>query len=76
VLFLLHIFLTFFESVALALDIDDGAVVQDAVEDRGGDGDGDVGKDFVPLREGLVGGKDSGCPLITPCNQLKKQMAP
>lgn len=53
VLFLLHIFFTFFQSVALALDIDDGTVMQNTVEDRRGDGD--IGKNLVPLRKGLVG---------------------
>ena len=44
-LFLFHEFLPFLQAVALALDVDDGAVVENAVEDRGGDGD--VGEDFV-----------------------------
>ena len=55
-LLLLHIFFTFFQPVALALDIDDGTVVQNTVEDRRDDGD--IGKDLVPLRKGLVGSED------------------
>lgn len=51
-LFLLHVFFSLFEPVALALNIDDGAVVRDTVENRGSDGN--VDKDFVPLRKGLV----------------------
>jgi len=35
--------------------VDDDAVVENAVEDRGGDGD--AGEDFIPLGKGLVGGK-------------------
>ena len=54
-LFLTHKFLAFFQTVGLALDVNDSAVMQDAVQDGGGDGD--VGKDLVPLGEGLVGGK-------------------
>ena len=52
-LFLAHEFVAFFQAVRLALDIDHSAVVQDAVQD-GGD-NGDIDKDLVPLREGLVG---------------------
>ena len=51
-LLLLHMFLTFFKSVALALDIDNGAMVEDAIKD--GRCDGDVGEHLVPLREGFV----------------------
>ena len=36
VLFLLHKLLAHFEAVALTLDVDDGAMVQDTVEDGGG----------------------------------------
>ena len=53
-LLLAHKFLAFFQTVRLALDVDNGAVMQDAVQDGGGDGD--IGKDLVPLREGFVGG--------------------
>ncbi len=48
-LFLTHKFLAFFQTVRLALDVNDSAVMQDAVQDGGGDGD--VGKDLVPLGE-------------------------
>ena len=72
VLLLLHVFLAFFQPVAFAFDVDDGAVVQDAVEDRGGDGD--VGKDLVPLRKSFVAGKDCGDLLIPPGNELKEKI--
>ena len=67
-LLLFHEFLPFLQAVALALDVDDGAVVQNAVEDCGGDGD--VGEDLVPLGEGLVGGKDGGGLLVPLGDQL------
>ena len=57
--FLAHKFLTLLQTARLALDVNHGAVMQDAVQDSGGGGD--VCKDLVPLGEGLVGGKDGGC---------------
>ena len=51
-LFLAHKFLSFLETVRLALDVNHGAVMQDTVQDSGGNGD--VGKDFVPLGESLI----------------------
>ena len=57
-LFLAHEFLAFLQAVRLTLDVDNGAVMQYTIQDGGGDGD--VGKDLVPLGEGLVGGKDGG----------------
>ena len=73
------------QTVRLALDVDDGAVMQDAVQNCGRDGD--VGKDLVPPGEGLVGGKDLVPPgeglvggkdgrrlLISPCNKLEEQI--
>ena len=71
-LLLAHKFLAFFQTVRLALDVNDSAVMQDAVQDGGGDGD--IGKDLVPLGEGLVGGKDGGRLLISPGNQLEEQV--
>ncbi len=46
--------------------------MQDAIQNCGGDGD--VGKDLVPLGKSLVGGKDSGRFLIPPGNQLEEQV--
>ena len=71
-LFLAHEFLAFFQPVRLALDIDNGAVMQDTVQD--GRGDGDVGKDLVPLGEGLVGSKDGRRFFIPSGNQLEEQV--
>ena len=71
-LFLAHEFLAFFQTVRLALDVAHGAVMQNAIQDGGGNGD--IGKDLVPLGEGLVGGKNSGRFLIPPGNELKEQV--
>ena len=73
-LFLAHKFLTFLETVRVAFYVDDGAVVQDTIQDRSGDGD--VGKDFIPLGESLVGSKDGGSFLIASGNQLEKEICP
>ena len=42
-LFLAHKFLALLQAIGFTLDVDDGAVVQDAIQDCGCDGD--VGKD-------------------------------
>ena len=73
-LFLTHKFLAFFQTVRLALDVNDSAVMQDAVQDGGGDGD--IGKDLVPLGESLVGGKNGGRFLIPSGNELEEQVCP
>ena len=51
-LFLAHKFLSLLQAVGLTFDVDDGAAMQDAVRDGGGNGN--VGKDLIPLGEGLV----------------------
>ena len=71
-LFLAHKFLALLQAVRLALDVDHGTMVQNPVQDSGGNGN--VGKDLVPLGEGLVGGKDGGRFLIPPGNELKEQV--
>ena len=71
-LFLAHEFLAFLQAVRLTLDVDNGAVMQDTIQDGGGDGD--VGKDLVPLGEGLVGGKNGGRFLIPSGNELEEQV--
>ena len=50
--FLTHKFFALLETIRFALDVDNGTVMQDTVKDSGGNGD--VGKDLVPLREGLI----------------------
>ena len=71
-MFLAHKFLAFLEAVRLTLDVNNGAVMQDTVQDSGGNGD--VGKDLVPLGEGLVGSENGGGLLIASGNQLEKQI--
>lgn len=71
-LFLAYKFLSPLEAVGLALDVNNGAVMQDAVQDGGGNGD--VCKDLVPLEEGLVGGKDGGRLFVPPGNELEEQI--
>ena len=50
--FLLHVLFTLLDPVALALNVDNSAMVQHAVKDSGSNGD--VSEDVVPLGEGLV----------------------
>ena len=71
-LFLAHKFLAFLETIRLAFDVDDSAVMQDTIEDSGGNGD--IGKDLVPLGEGLIGREDGGGLLIAACNQLEEEV--
>ena len=71
-LFLAHKFLAFFQPVGLTLDVNNSAVMQDTIQDGGGNGD--VGEDFVPLGKGLVGGKNGGGLLIAPGDELEKQV--
>ena len=40
------------------------------------EGDGDVGKDLIPLRKGLVGGEYGGGLLIPPGDELEEQIGP
>ena len=71
-LFLDHKFKSFLQAVGLTLNANVGAVIQDAIQD--GRNNGDVGKDLIPLGEGLVGGKNGGGFLIPPGNELEEQV--
>ena len=51
-LFLAHKFFAFLEAVRFALDVNDGAVMQNAIQDSGGNGD--VGKDLIGMAENFV----------------------
>ena len=73
-LLLAHKFLALFELVRLAFDVNDGAVMQDTIQNGGGNGD--VGKDLIPLGEGLIGSEDGGGLLIASGNQLENRFAP
>ena len=53
-LLLAHKFFALLQAIRLALDVDHGTMMQNTVQDSGGNGN--VGKDLVPLGEGLVGG--------------------
>ena len=72
-LFLTHKLLTFLEAIRFALDVNDSAVMQNAVQDSGSNGD--VGKNFVPLGEGLIGSEYGGGLLIAACNQLEEEIS-
>ena len=71
-LLMAHKFLAFLEAVRLAFDVNNGAVMQDTIQDSGGNGD--VSKDLVPLRKGFIRCEDSGGLLIPSGNQLEKQI--
>ena len=71
-LLLAHKFLAFLETVRLAFDVDHSAVMQDTIQDGGGNGD--VGKDLVPLGKGFIGSENGGGLLIPSGNQLEKQI--
>ena len=61
------------QPVAGALDLDDDGVVEQAVEQRGGD-DG-IAEDLAPFGEAAVGGQDHGALLVAGVDQLEEQIA-
>src|SRR6187200_405762 len=61
------------QAVAGALDLDDDGVVQEAVEERGGDDR--VTEDLAPLGEAPVGGEDHRAALVARVDQLEEQAA-
>ena len=61
-----------FQSVAVAFEVDDFGVVDQAV-DHGG-GDGVVTEDFAPAAEGFVGGDDEAGPLVAGGDELEEQV--
>ena len=71
-LFLMHKFLAFFQPVRLTLDVDHGAMMQDAVQNGGSNGD--IGKNLIPLGKSFVRGKDRRCLLIPSGDELEKQV--
>ena len=64
-----------FHAVALALDDDGFGVVEDAVEEGGGEG-GVVVEDGGPVFEGLVGGQNDGAAFVALADDLKEQVGP
>ena len=73
VLFLFHKFLALFQPVTLALDVNDGAMMQNTIKDCGGDGN--IGKDLIPLRECFVGSEDGRNFLISSGDKLKEKVS-
>ncbi len=57
-------------AVAVAVDLQDGGVVQEAVEDR--DGDGVVVEDLAPGRDVAVGGQDDRAVLLAARDDLEE----
>jgi len=59
------------ESVAVALDVDDLAVVQQPVEDGGGDHG--IPEELLPVGEAFVGGDDRGASLVAVGDELEER---
>lgn len=67
---LLH---TLLEAIALAMTLDDVALMRDAIEQR--TGQLRIAKDFCPAREFQVGGKDHRTALVAFAAHLKQELA-
>lgn len=61
------------QAVAGALDLDDYGVVQEPIEERGGDHR--VAEDLAPLGKAPVGGEDHRAPRVSRVDQLEEQAA-
>src|SRR5512135_349818 len=61
------------EAIAGAFDLDDDGVVQQAVQQRGGDDR--VAEDLAPFGKAAVGGQDHGAALVAGIDQLEEQVA-
>ena len=61
------------QAVAGALDLDHHGVVQEPVEERGGDHG--IAEDLAPLGKAPVGGEDHGATLVARVDQLEEQAA-
>ena len=71
--------------VAVAADVDDMAVMQQAIDERSGheasspkiwphrSGHDLVAQDLAPLLEAFIGGQHSGCALIAPVDELEEE---
>jgi hypothetical protein len=60
------------ESIAGALDLDDLGVMEQAIEQGGGDDL--VAEDVAPFAEAAVGGEDHGAALVTGVDELEEQV--
>lgn len=58
-------------AIAVATDVDAVAVVEQAVDQRGGRDL--VAEDAAPLLEALVGGEDGGSGLVAPVHELEEE---
>jgi hypothetical protein len=61
------------QAVAGTLDLDDHGVMQEPIEERGGNHR--VAEDLAPLGKAPVGGEDHGAPLVASVDQLEEQAA-
>ena len=61
------------QAIAGAFDLDDDGVVEQAVEERGGD-DG-VAEDLAPFGEAAVGGQDHGAAFVAGIDELEEGVA-
>ena len=61
------------QPVAGALDLDDDGMVEQAVEQRGGD-DG-IAEDLAPFGEAAVGGEDHRAAFVAGVDELEEQIA-
>ena len=57
-------------AVAVAIDLEDGGVVKESVEDRGGDGG--VFEDLAPARDPPVGGQDDAAVFVAAADDLEE----
>jgi len=60
------------EAIAGAFDVDDDGVVEQAVEERGGD-DG-IAEDVAPFGEAAIGREDHGALFVTGVDELEEQV--
>ncbi len=58
-------------AVAVATDVDDVTVVEQAIDERSGHDL--VAQDLAPLLEPLVGRQHGGCALIAPVDELEEE---
>ena len=68
-----HEFGVLAEAIAGALDLHDDGVVEQPVEQRGGD-DG-IAEDVAPFGKAAVGGEDHGAAFVAGVDELEKQIA-
>ncbi len=61
-----------FEPIRVAPDVDGDRVMQDPVEDRGGNNP--VAEDLAPAAEALVGREDHRAPLVAAANELEEEV--